>query len=176
MSEHEDLVFKDLPPFPDDVSAAPLLRLSLQKLLNNDASEIKRLYQACCDVGFFYLDIRNAASPELLQKANGHTSGITNGNTNGMTNGHSNGVNLSSTIDGNQFLSDAQDLFGVAQEFSALPVEEKVKYDFKDQGSYFGYKGYGAGIIDKSGTKDRNEFYNVRNWRAPAVQLLFNAC
>lgn len=23
------------------------------------------------------------------------------------------------------------------------------------------YKGYGAGIIDKDGTKDRNEFYNV---------------
>ncbi|KAI8938300.1 hypothetical protein NX059_005953 [Plenodomus lindquistii] len=45
--------------------------------------------------------------------------------------------------------------------FFDLPVTEKVKYDFKDQGSYYGYKGYGEGVIDKQGTKDRNEFYNI---------------
>ena len=44
-----------------------------------------------------------------------------------------------------------------------LPVQEKVKYDLKNQGSYFGYKGYGQGVIDAEGTKDRNEFYNVRD-------------
>ncbi|THY69323.1 Clavaminate synthase-like protein, partial [Aureobasidium pullulans] len=52
-------------------------------------------------------------------------------------------------------------LFKVGQGVFDLPIEEKVKYDLKDQGSYFGYKGYGEGVIDAQGTKDRNEFYNV---------------
>ncbi|KAF2650473.1 Clavaminate synthase-like protein [Lophiostoma macrostomum CBS 122681] len=47
------------------------------------------------------------------------------------------------------------------QGFFNLPIDEKTKYDFADQGSYFGYKGYGKGIVDKKGTRDRNEFYNI---------------
>ncbi|KAG9560366.1 Clavaminate synthase-like protein, partial [Aureobasidium melanogenum] len=64
-------------------------------------------------------------------------------------------------IDGEQLLQDAEDLFRVGKSIFDLPVEEKVRYDLKDQGSYFGYKGYGEGVIDAKGTKDRNEFYNV---------------
>jgi hypothetical protein len=55
------------------------------------------------------------------------------------------------------------------KSFFDLEVAEKVKYDFKDQGSYFGYKGYGEGIIDAKGTKDRNEFYNVQLPSAPSL-------
>jgi len=123
------VVFPGLPPFPSDIPIAPLLRLSLQKLLNSDVEEQQRLWRASTELGFFYLDLRGA-------------HGVDN-------------------IDGDQFIEEADRLFGVAEEFYKLPVEEKQKYDFKDQGSYFGYKGLGAGIIDKAGTKDRNEFYNV---------------
>lgn len=42
-----------------------------------------------------------------------------------------------------------------------MPNDEKQKYDFKDQGSYFGYKGLGSGVVDSKGTRDRNEFYNT---------------
>lgn len=153
MAIDNDLDFSDLPPFPTDVPTAPLLRLSLQKLLNNDTHEIRRLYDTCCDVGFFYLDLRNAASPELLQQTNGNKA-----------NDHSTNESASPSINGNSLIQDAEGLFEVAQEFYRLPVEEKARYDFKAQGSYYGYKGYGSGIIDKTGTKDRNEFYNV-SWR-----------
>lgn len=44
-------------------------------------------------------------------------------------------------IDGEQLLRDADALFDVGKQIFDLPVEEKVKYDFKDLGSYFGYKG-----------------------------------
>jgi isopenicillin N synthase-like dioxygenase len=121
--------FADLQPFPDTVPTAPLLRISLQKLLARDTEEEERCWQACCELGFFCLD-------------------------------------LSSDTDdkddiGEKLLKDADKLFEVMKGFFDLPVEEKVKYDLKDQGSYFGHKGYGEGIVDKTGTKDKNEFYNV---------------
>jgi isopenicillin N synthase-like dioxygenase len=50
--------FPDLPPFPEDVPTAPLLRLSLEKLLAHDGPEIERFCTTCEDVGFFYLDLR----------------------------------------------------------------------------------------------------------------------
>ena len=45
-------------------------------------------------------------------------------------------------------------------------MEEKEQYDLGKGGaaggSYFGYKGYGMAVVDRKGTADRNEFYNVR--------------
>ncbi|KAH5614227.1 hypothetical protein HBI26_009650 [Parastagonospora nodorum] len=120
--------FRDLPPFPDNVPTAPLLRISLEKLLRHDPDEEERCWKACCELGFFYLDMRTS-------------------------NGQS--------IDGEALLQDADRLFDVMKDFYDLDVVEKVKYDFKEQGSYFGYKGYGEGIIDKQGTRDKNEFYNI---------------
>jgi hypothetical protein len=134
-------VFPDLPPFPDNVPTAPLLRISLEKLLNGDSQEQDRCWQACCDLGFFYLDLRT---------------------TNWLTNSPDGG-NKHTPIDGQALLQHADGLFEVMKDFYDLEVQEKIKYDFKDQGSYFGYKGYGEGVIDAQGTKDRNEFYNVRN-------------
>ncbi|KAK2737422.1 hypothetical protein FQN57_007512 [Myotisia sp. PD_48] len=63
--------FPDLPPFPNDVPTAPLLRLSLARLLSRDPVEFNRFCNACEDVGFFYLDLRgepNIGSP-ILQHA-----------------------------------------------------------------------------------------------------------
>jgi isopenicillin N synthase-like dioxygenase len=118
--------FPGLPPFPKDVATAPLLCLCLQKLLAFDAYEIKRLVEACEDLGFFYLDLQNCGS----------TSDI---------------------------LDDVDKLFAISKEFFSLSLEEKKKYDFSAQNSYFGYKSQGAVVVDKNGTRDRNESYNVIN-------------
>ena len=125
-----DLTFSDLPPFPDNIPTAPLLRISLKKLLDQDTSEVDKVWKASQELGFFYLDLRDA-------------------------------VSASTSIDGPAFLEDVNALFSLGERLFALPVPEKQKYDFADQGSYYGYKGLGAGVIDKQGTRDRNEFYNV---------------
>ena len=57
------------PPFPDDVPTAPLLRLSLHKLLGRDEAEINRFNRACEDLGFFYLDLEGEGNA-LLRDAN----------------------------------------------------------------------------------------------------------
>lgn len=116
--------FPGIPPFPDDVSTAPLLRLSLGKLSANDFGEHQRLFQASTDIGFFYLD-------------------------------------LSDSEQGSTLLSDADNLFKVGEELLELSLEEKKKYDFSSQNSYYGYKAQGAAVVDKQGNLDRNEFYNV---------------
>jgi hypothetical protein len=144
--------FPDLPTFPDNVPTAPLLRISLQKLLSHDEEEQNRCWQACCELGFFYLDVRT-------------TSTHTDGNGNNATN--------ETAIDGDALLQDVDRLFEVMQALFNLNVAEKIKYDFKEKGSYFGYKGYGEGIVDKQGTRDRNEFYNVR---LPFLSLLCPTC
>lgn len=120
--------FASLPPFPDNIPTAPLLRISLEKLLRHDPDEEERCWKACCELGFFYLDLRTSDGQ---------------------------------SIDGEALLQDAERLFDVMKGFYDLDIAEKIKYDLKDQGSYFGYKGYGEGIIDKQGTRDKNEFYNV---------------
>lgn len=116
--------FPNIPPFPDNVPTAPLLRLSLKSLLESDETESKRFFDACKDIGFFYLDMRG-------------------------------------TEVGGSLLNDADQLFGLGKQFFELPVEEKMKYDFSAQKSYYGYKGFGANVVDTDGTTDRNEFYNV---------------
>jgi isopenicillin N synthase-like dioxygenase len=134
--------FSDLPTFSNNVPTAPLLRISLEKLLHHDQEEQERCWKACCDLGFFYLDLRTSSGQ---------------------------------FIDGDALLQDAERLFEVMKGFFDLDVQEKVKYDFKDQGSYFGYKGYGEGVIDKEGTRDRNEFYNVRSF-LPLVETRVLIC
>lgn len=116
--------FRDLPLFPTNVPTAPLFRISLAKLLSRDKGEQERCWQACQELGFFYLDLRGGDDDEAL-------------------------------------LAHADQLFSLMKSFYDLPIEEKVKYDFKSKGSYFGYKGYGEGIVDAKGTRDRNEFYNI---------------
>ena len=139
-TEEVPAAFKNIASFPDSIPTAPLLRISLKKLLDSDSEELRRLWSACTELGFFYLDLRNAR-------------------------------NDGGTLDGDNYVQEADRLFGVSEEFFSLPLDEKVKYDFKDQGSYFGYKGYGGGITDKKGTPDRNEFYNASLSRASVLFL-----
>jgi isopenicillin N synthase-like dioxygenase len=117
-----DTAASAIPPFPDNVPTAPLLRLSLHRLLKRDEAEVERFNRACEDLGFFYLDLEG---------------------------------------DGDSLLRDASQLFDVAEALCDLPSEEKEKYDFSSQKSYFGYKAQGAAVVDRNGNLDRNEFYNV---------------
>lgn len=61
--------FQPRAPFPEDVPTAPLLRLSLHKLLQREPSELERFNRACEDVGFFYLDLKGHGD-SLLRDAN----------------------------------------------------------------------------------------------------------
>ena len=45
-----------LPPFPDDVKAAPLVSISYADLESGDASTSTALFEAAKGLGFFYLD------------------------------------------------------------------------------------------------------------------------
>jgi isopenicillin N synthase-like dioxygenase len=58
--------FPGIPPFPDDIPTAPLLRLSSGKLLAGDPAEYERLFQASKDLGFFYLDLSDTEQGSSL--------------------------------------------------------------------------------------------------------------
>ena len=64
-----DTTASTIPPFPDNVPTAPLLRLSLRRLLNRDEGEVVRFIRACKDLGFFYLDL-DGDGVSLLRDAN----------------------------------------------------------------------------------------------------------
>jgi hypothetical protein len=64
--------------------------------------------------------------------------------------------------DGEELLAQADKLFELGPKLYELGREELQNYDYKSQGSYMGYKGYGSAVVDEKGNLDRNEFYNVR--------------
>jgi isopenicillin N synthase-like dioxygenase len=70
-------------------------------------------------------------------------------------------LDLKGCTDGETLLRRSDEMFELMQRFYALPLEGKLKYDFAASGSYFGYKGVGAEVIDGAGTRDKNEIYNV---------------
>ncbi|KAF2171909.1 hypothetical protein M409DRAFT_63449 [Zasmidium cellare ATCC 36951] len=131
-SSEEDLTFPNLPPFPTDVPTVPLLRISLKNLLAGDPAEEEKLWRACCDLGFFYFDLR----------------------------GGKGGDEDDESVDGDALLSVADRMFGLGEEVFALDGEVKEGFSMMGQNSYFGYKGYGA-FVDRGGNKDRNEFWNI---------------
>lgn len=161
INNEADLEFKGLPPFPREVPAAPLLRISLRRLLSGDSDEIERFWSACCQLGFFYLDLRGGCSVPLRGPRSSEEEALP-GNARKEDIETKEGVREPSEeeveLDGNKLLKCADELFALGKKVFGLPVEEKVKYN---RGSYFGYKGYGEGVIDAQGTRDRTEFYNV---------------
>ncbi|PSN70326.1 oxidoreductase [Corynespora cassiicola Philippines] len=70
-------------------------------------------------------------------------------------------LDLSDSDEGEELISGSNDLFDILQDFFQLPLQEKLKYDFASEGSYFGYKGMGAEVVDGAGTKDKNEIFNI---------------
>lgn len=124
LHKSEDFSFPNLPPFPNDIPIAPLVRLSLASL-RSSLVESDRFFTASKELGFFYLDLRNDPLGEGL-------------------------------------LSQSSQFFDLAPTFYDLGREELSKYDYKNVGSYMGYKGLGSAVVDEEGNLDRNEFYNVR--------------
>lgn len=56
------------PPFPDD-GAFPTIDLetiSLQKLQNGDDAEQSRMFEACKDWGFFYLELPDTTEGDII--------------------------------------------------------------------------------------------------------------
>jgi hypothetical protein len=73
-------------------------------------------------------------------------------------------LDLRNDNNGEQILSEADELFKVGEELFDVGREELAKYDYSEQQSYFGYKGFGKAYADEKGSLDRNEFYNVSPW------------
>ena len=65
----ENLTFIGLPSFPKDVPTAPLLRVDLKKLLEGNREEEERYWRACCELGFFYVDLRSGNYTQNGKKA-----------------------------------------------------------------------------------------------------------
>ena len=55
-----------MPKFPAGLKEAPILRISLGKLLAKDPSESDRLFEACRTYGFFYMDLTGCPQGEEL--------------------------------------------------------------------------------------------------------------
>ena len=172
----ENVTFPGLPPFPKDVPTAPLLRIELKKLLEGNREEEERCWRACCELGFFYVDLRSGKYTQNGEKKaddTEHDNGYVDQRGMGL-NDVKREENWKLEVDGDALLADAEKLFRVQEEFFQLPVEEKVRYDFMEQGSPFGYKGYGAAFVDKEGNRDRSEFYNVSSYSSLLRALLFS--
>lgn len=107
--------FPGLPLFADTVPTAPLLRISLFKLAIGDVDEQNRLWDACRQLGFFYMDMRMP-----------NTGAVNVGGEKG------------NIIDGEAILTEKDQLFELMKDMWALPNDEKQKYDRSDQGNYFG--------------------------------------
>ena len=56
----------DIPDFPTDVPIAPLRKISLKKLQQGDREESEQFFQACKDLGFFYLNLEDCSDGESL--------------------------------------------------------------------------------------------------------------
>ncbi|PNS20417.1 UPF0676 protein [Sphaceloma murrayae] len=187
--EAQQLEFPDLPPFPQDVSTVPLLRIKLTELLKGDEAEIDRLWKASCELGFFYLDLRpenittngvkSPESEELSQNVWGDDSPATptkSDSKSHTTNGHSRTLEVQ--VDSAKLLENVDELFKVGEQLFDLPVPEKVKYDFKSKGSYFGYKGYGDGVSkdDILGLSDRLPAPDVLEQPRPIIKSYMQQC
>lgn len=62
--------FSAVPPFPDDVPVYELPRLTLSKLVSNDAEQSKELFQSFREHGFALLDMQGCEEGEsLLEEA-----------------------------------------------------------------------------------------------------------
>jgi isopenicillin N synthase-like dioxygenase len=59
-------LFESIPAFPDDVPTAPMYTISLARLNSGDQSAAKSVLDACQELGFFLLDLRNDSLGESL--------------------------------------------------------------------------------------------------------------
>lgn len=58
--------FDKCPPFPSNVPVVPLPTVSLYDLENNSGYEMEKLFQACREWGFFFLDLKDSERGRAL--------------------------------------------------------------------------------------------------------------
>ncbi|KAI1176526.1 hypothetical protein F4777DRAFT_587933 [Nemania sp. FL0916] len=69
-------------------------------------------------------------------------------------------VDLRDSKIGRRFLAAADNMFALAEDVFDLPAETKLADSFLNHGdALLGYKGLGASVVDKDGTRDNNEQY-----------------
>ena len=54
------------PPFPDNITTAPLVAISLSKLEAGDESESAAFFEAAQNLGFFYMKLEGSATGERI--------------------------------------------------------------------------------------------------------------
>ena len=54
------------PPFPDNITTAPLVTISLAKLEANDENESKAFFDATKNLGFFYMKLEGSSLGERI--------------------------------------------------------------------------------------------------------------
>lgn len=146
-TEDTSSAYPGIPPFPNDVPTAPLLRLNYSALQTSDA-ERNAFFTASKELGFFYLDLRgDELGEQLLAESE-----------------------LLFHVGEDLFKEGADELNkydyskGEKEEGSAVGdgAGSEVRWKEGREPSYMGYKSIGKGVVDKAGNRDKNEFYNVR--------------
>ncbi|KAI0127578.1 hypothetical protein BJ170DRAFT_595439 [Xylariales sp. AK1849] len=99
-------------------------------------------------------------------------------------------LDLHGSESGETILRGAEQIARVGEETFQLPLDTKMRYKQGGSKTLFGYKGVGATVTDKAGTKDTAEFFNVAKndmivadeemkypWPAPILKAkpLFNS-
>ena len=66
--EYTEFTPDEYPPFPDssEFPTVELQSISLQKLIDSDATEEDRVFEACKDRGFFYLELAGPESGDTI--------------------------------------------------------------------------------------------------------------
>ena len=107
-----------LPELTPSVANASLMIIDYNLLVQQDPAELRKLFQASTELGFFYLKLGNQLDPSPI--------------------------------------------FTLAEKVFELPLDTKMKYEMDGKnGVYFGYKAVGSMYVDKQGTPDKIEFWNI---------------
>lgn len=145
-TEDTSSAYPGIPPFPNDVPTAPLLRLNYSALQTSEA-ERNAFFTASKDLGFFYLDLRGDDLGEKLLAESDQLFQV--------------GEELFK--EGADELNRYDYSKGEREEGTekSSPEGSPVKWKEGREPSYMGYKSIGKGVVDKAGNRDKNEFYNV---------------
>lgn len=77
--QHVEFVPEDYPPFPADLKTIDLQTISLQKIQNADSAEQDRMFAACKNWGFFYLDLAQSDQGELISQGAAQVARVAEG-------------------------------------------------------------------------------------------------
>ncbi|XXG95200.1 hypothetical protein Hte_001460 [Hypoxylon texense] len=64
--EYDEFTPNLYPPFPEDIPTVDLQTIALSKLLDGDAAEQDRVFEACVGRGFFYLDLSGCSAGSTI--------------------------------------------------------------------------------------------------------------